>query len=46
MTTYQVRLINKKRKIDVTIPVEDDVYILDAAEENNIDTLPFSCRAG
>ena len=29
MTTYQVRLINKKRKIDITIPVEDDMYIID-----------------
>lgn len=45
MTTYQVRLINKKRQIDVTIPVEDDVYIIDAAEENDIE-LPFSCRSG
>lgn len=45
MTTYQVRLINKKRKIDITIPVDDDTYIIDAAEENDID-LPFSCRSG
>ncbi|NJN22306.1 MAG: 2Fe-2S iron-sulfur cluster binding domain-containing protein [Leptolyngbya sp. RL_3_1] len=45
MTTYQVHLINKKRQIDITIPVEDDMYILDAAEEQDID-LPFSCRAG
>jgi 3-phenylpropionate/trans-cinnamate dioxygenase ferredoxin reductase subunit/ferredoxin len=45
MTTYQVHLINKKRNIDITIPVEDDTYILDAAEEQDID-LPFSCRAG
>ncbi len=45
MATYQVHLINKKRKIDITIPVEDDMYILDAAEENDIE-LPFSCRAG
>ena len=45
MTTYQVHLINKKRKIDLTIPVEDDMYILDAAEENDID-LPFSCKSG
>jgi ferredoxin len=45
MTTYQVRLINKKRKIDITIPVEDDTYIIDAAEENDIE-LPFSCRSG
>jgi len=45
MATYQVRLLNKKRKIDVTIPVEDDMYIIDAAEENDIE-LPFSCRSG
>ncbi|MEB3230933.1 MAG: 2Fe-2S iron-sulfur cluster-binding protein [Leptolyngbyaceae bacterium] len=45
MTTYNVRLINKKRSIDITIPVEDDMFIIDAAEENDIE-LPFSCRAG
>ncbi|EKV00073.1 ferredoxin [Leptolyngbyaceae cyanobacterium CCMR0082] len=45
MTTYQVHLINKKRKIDITIPVDDDTYILDAAEENDIE-LPFSCKSG
>ncbi|MEM1368274.1 MAG: 2Fe-2S iron-sulfur cluster-binding protein [Cyanobacteria bacterium P01_H01_bin.15] len=45
MTTYQVHLINKKRKIDVVIPAEEDMYILDAAEESGLE-LPFSCRAG
>ena len=45
MATYQVQLINKKRNIDITIPVEDDTYILSAAEEQGID-LPFSCSAG
>lgn len=45
MTTYQVHLINKKRDLDITIPVDEDMYILDAAEENDIE-LPFSCRAG
>lgn len=43
--TYQVRLINKKRNIDITIPVDEDTYIIDAAEENGLD-LPFSCRSG
>lgn len=45
MTTYQVRLINKKRQLDITIPVDEDMFIIDAAEENDIE-LPFSCRAG
>ncbi len=45
MTTYQVHLINKKRNIDVTIPVDEDTYIVDAAEDNGIE-LPYSCRAG
>lgn len=45
MATYQVHLINKKRNLDITIPVDDDVTILDAAEANDID-LPSSCRSG
>lgn len=45
MTTFQVRLINKKRSLDLTIPVEDSTTILDAAEEQGIE-LPFSCQSG
>jgi 3-phenylpropionate/trans-cinnamate dioxygenase ferredoxin reductase subunit/ferredoxin len=45
MATYQVHLINKKRNIDITIPVSDDTYILDAAEGADLD-MPSSCRAG
>jgi ferredoxin len=45
MTTYQVHLINKKYNIDVTFPVDEDTYILDAAEAQGIE-LPSSCRAG
>jgi 2Fe-2S type ferredoxin len=45
MTTYQVHLINKKRSIDITIPVGDDTTILEAAEEQGLD-LPFSCQSG
>lgn len=45
MTTYNVHLINKKRQIDITIPVEDDTYIVDAAEDLGLE-LPFSCRSG
>lgn len=48
-TTYKVRLIkgkkNKPPEIDVILEVPEDVYILDAAEEADID-LPSSCRAG
>ncbi len=45
MATYNVRLINKKRELDITIPVDEDKYILAAAEENDIE-LPFSCSSG
>jgi len=45
MATYQVHLINKKREIDITIPVEDTVTILEAAEDQDLD-LPFSCKSG
>lgn len=45
MATYQVHLINKKRELDITIPVEDTTTILEAAEEQGLD-LPFSCQSG
>jgi 3-phenylpropionate/trans-cinnamate dioxygenase ferredoxin reductase subunit/ferredoxin len=45
MTTYQVHLINKKRSLDITIPVEETTTILDAAEEQGLE-LPFSCQSG
>jgi 2Fe-2S type ferredoxin len=45
MATYQVHLINKKREIDITLPVEDTMTILDAAEEQGLE-LPFSCQSG
>ncbi len=45
MASYQVRLINKKENLDTTIEVDEESYILDAAEENEIE-LPFSCKSG
>jgi 2Fe-2S type ferredoxin len=45
MATYQVNLINKKRAIDITIPVEDTMTILEAAEEQGLE-LPSSCQSG
>ncbi len=45
MTTFQVTLYNKKRGIDVTIPVDDSTTILEAAEASDLE-LPFSCQSG
>ena len=51
MATYKVRLIKGKKdkppEIDITIDVDEDTYILDAAEEAEPDIdFPSSCRAG
>lgn len=45
MATYQVHLINKKKNLDITIPVDDTTTILDAAEAQDLE-LPFSCQSG
>jgi len=52
MTTYKVRLIHeqgpkKNRTVvfDKTIEIDEDTYVLEAAEENDLE-LPSSCQAG
>jgi ferredoxin len=45
MVNYKVRLLNKAQNIDVTIDCPEDKFILEAAEDNNVE-LPYSCRAG
>ncbi len=42
---YKIRLIDEEKGLDVTIPVREDEYIFDAAEQKGIQ-LPVSCRAG
>ncbi|NBD18604.1 MAG: 2Fe-2S iron-sulfur cluster binding domain-containing protein [Cyanobacteria bacterium] len=48
-TTYKVRLIKGKKKkppeVDVTLEIPEDEYILDAAEEHDVE-LPSTCRSG
>ncbi len=45
MATYKVSMFSEEHDIDETVNCDDDVFVLDAAEENGID-LPYSCRAG
>nr|YP_009394197.1 ferredoxin [Rhodomela confervoides]ARW62759.1 ferredoxin [Rhodomela confervoides] len=45
MAIYNVTLLLDNINEEVTFPCDEDVYILDAAEELGID-IPYSCRAG
>jgi len=45
MVTYKVTLTSEEHDINETIDCDQEVFILDAAEELGID-LPYSCRAG
>lgn len=45
MASYKVTLISEDHNINEIIDCASDKYILDAAEDAQID-LPYSCRAG
>ena len=45
MVKYKVRLLSESHNLDVTIDCPEDKFILEAAEDNNVE-LPYSCRAG
>ena len=45
MTTYSVNFINKGKNLDVTISIASNKFLLEGAEQANIE-LPYSCRAG
>ena len=45
MAKYKVTLLREANSINATIECADDKFILEAAEDNNIE-LPYSCRAG
>lgn len=44
MPTYNIRLHNPEKGLDVTIPCRDDQPILEAAELRGL-ALPYSCRS-
>jgi ferredoxin len=43
---YKVTLKNAAKGLDKTIRVSSTNYILEAAEDEGIDILPYSCRTG
>jgi len=45
MVCYKVALISEEHEINLTIDCNDEVFVLDAAEESGVE-LPYSCRAG
>ena len=45
MVKYKVRLLNVRHSLNTTIECADNKFILEAAEDNNLE-LPYSCRAG
>jgi ferredoxin len=44
-SSYKIRLFNEAEGIDQTVEVPEDSYILETAEEQDME-LPYSCRQG
>lgn len=42
---YTVTLVNEAKGLNTTVKVSGNEYILDAAEEQNVQ-IPYACRAG
>ncbi|MGK7874899.1 MAG: 2Fe-2S iron-sulfur cluster-binding protein [Xenococcaceae cyanobacterium] len=42
---YSITLVNSALRLNKTVKVRGDEYILDAAEQQGVE-LPYSCRAG
>jgi len=45
MVSYKVTLVSDEHNINETIECQEDVHILEAAEEEGIN-LPYSCKSG
>ena len=45
MTSFKITFINDLSGLKQIVDIPDDKYILDAANEQNVE-LPFSCRSG
>jgi ferredoxin len=44
MVTYKVTVLSEEHDINTTIDCNDDVFILDAAEEQGVELPYMSCR--
>ena len=45
MKIYTITLINKKKQLNITLPIKSNEIILNMLEKNNI-ILPYSCKIG
>ena len=45
MKSFNLILINQSKKLQITLPIKSNEFILDTIEKNNI-ILPYSCKSG